>query len=456
MTSRIVLFLGKLANTREARYARWDRLDDASVRETRLPWLVLFDATKDGSGTEQLTQVVGICSDTTLGDWQCHLVDDICRAGFDDRSEMPIGFLTYDEDRLDPTNFWDLFEKLRVALSGDALDDRNGPILSRESDRNAFHLRAERVVVDITHGFRAIPFIGASALSFAQGANRRHQKNVTYRICYAAEQAEHYGVVPVWDLTPFAEGVELGDALDAFARHGRADDLSAFFTQSQVPAAQELADPMQKFADDLLLMRIPNLLTKSAPALREALSASNERLEKAFPSVGEEIHSFERQLGDLVPDTSKANPVSLSGLKASAVLAQRLWDTGRYVDLWNLLRESLLSGFSVVAIQGTIHQPGEEGFSEQRGQLEKSWYPLLSKSDSAKSRVSRGKKKLIEPVDRDKAKIIAEEIDLVSDLRNDVAHCSMRENPKDEKALREALDLRLAAYNKIVLDLEKS
>lgn len=455
MTARIVLFLGVSSKTKEARYARWDRLDDASAEETRLPWSVLVAEAQSEPDNAEPIQVVGICSDTTQYGWEDHLADDICRAGFTDRAELPIGFLTYDEDRLDPSNYWSLFEKLRVALSGEALDGSVDLRLCRGSKLDVFGRSAERVVVDITHGFRAIPFIGASALSFVQGANRRHQREVAYRICYAAEQAERNGVIPVWDLTPFAEGVKLGDALDAFARHGRADDLSAFFGQSKVPAGQRLAEPMRKFADDLLLMRIPDLLTQSTPSLQSMLASSLNELKDKFPSLREDLDKFKAQIDDLAPGGQPQQPVNKSGLRAAAVLAQRLWDTGRYAELYNLLRESTLTAFSVLFFDNDqLQQPRATEFDKQRGQIERRW-----KDWSKSSKPASGGVKEIDglplrtQIDEEHASTIRKQSAEITDVRNDVAHCSMRSEPRSQSELKEELKKRISDFQNWVASL---
>jgi CRISPR-associated DxTHG motif protein len=252
MTGRIVLFLGERTKAKLARYAKWDQANQASACETLFPWSVLM-ADAEGASKAGSIQVVAICSASTYGDWEYGVADDACDAGYTDRDRIPIGLFQYDDNALGPDSFWGLFDMLRLATGGDTLSEQPGFGVERKSPKDAFSTPADHVVVDITHGFRSVPFLGASALAFAQAANRRRGRSVTHRIYYAAKDAGQNEVIPVWDLTPFVEGVELGDALDAFSRHGRSDDLASFFKSSQVQAARDIAQPMKQFADDLLL-----------------------------------------------------------------------------------------------------------------------------------------------------------------------------------------------------------
>ena len=262
-------------------------------------------------------------------------------------------------------------------------------------------------------------------------------------------------IIPIWDLTPFVEGVELSDALDAFSRHGRADDLAMFFKNSQITEVIKLAEPMRQFADDLLLMRIPNLLKDSAPAVQQALSESFDYLKDAYPSVSNDLQDFRDQIDQLAPNGVGPDPVSLDGLKAAAVLADRLWFTRRYAELYGLLRESLLTAFTVVYVAEPHLQPNrldQKKFADQRAQIEQSWFPLLEKSKFSESCVQKKPRFILtfNTSSIDDARKIAKQIDDFSRLRNDVAHCSMGTKPNKEEELRAELKNSLDAYKSLV------
>ncbi len=397
-------------------------------------------------------------SQKTYHDWESHLNGDAEKAGYKDRNHLPIGFLRYNDQMFAPTNsgaFWGFFDDLRQVLGGEPISTLKEFRVIDDSPTAAFSEPADYVLMDITRGFRAAPFIGASALAFVRASDRRHRqaengrRHLQHRIYYAAREAETDGITPVWDLTPFVDGVELSDALDAFTRHGRADDLSDFFRESQNQAAKDIAPLMQQFANDLLLMRIPNLLTESAPALQKTLSDSIESLKEAFPPVGEEIDSFKRQIDDLAPNGEKADPVSAPGLNAASIFAQRLWNTGRYAELYNLLRESLLTAFSVVTVSGDKEQPGNPLFDKHRQKIEEK-YRNLRPQGKPKPAAAVAFIDHLPPI----AQRIADQFGEVAEHRNDVAHCSMRSEPRTQEELRKALKCSLDTFRELVASLK--
>jgi len=153
----------------------------------------------------------------------------------------------------------------------------------------------------------------------------------------------------------------------------------------------------------------------------------------------------------------------LPGLKATSVLAQRLWDTGRYAELYNLLRESLLTAFTVLAVDGKLYQPGIEEddghketeserenaglFKRQRDAVENTCKVLLQQSclnERPKSSLALQQSRWGD------AENALKQLSEIRDRRNDVAHCSMRPRPKKEGKLRDDLKLSLDAFKTLV------
>ncbi len=463
MNARIVLFLGVMSGrgtqAEKARYALAHQLESAQDQARLLPWSVLV-AEAEAARPGGRVQVVVIGSQKTYDDWESYLIGDAAKAGYKNRDHLPIGFLRYDDQMFVPTNseaFWGFFDDLRQVLSGEPISALSGFDLIDDSPKTAFSEPADYVLMDITRGFRAAPFIGASALAFVRASDRRHRhtedgcRHLQHRIYYAAREAESDdGITPVWDLTPFVDGVELSDALDAFTRHGRADDLSDFFRESQNQAAKDIAEPMKQFADDLLLMRIPNLLTSSAKALHDALATRLWDLKQAYPPLKDDLDELAVQVDRLVlQGDDSAMPISEKGVQAVAVLAERLWKTGRYADLYNLLRESLLTAFSVVAVCGDKEQPGSSLFKKQREKIEGKCRALCPPGKPQPSAAVA----FIDPLPPI-AQSIADQFGEVAEHRNDVAHCSMGSEPRTEKELREVLRISLDTFRQLVASLK--
>lgn len=377
MKSRIVVFLGLAENTDPARYAlEGGEAASLASETTRLPWNVWFDCIRADGGKPEEATIVVVGSAKTEETWleSGFLDDDLHKIGMPyDRRH--IAFLPYDWGTLLEAHgvggFWAFFDALRKVLAGEPLSGVESLRWLRGADADE---RVGHVVVDITHGFRSIPFLGGAVLEFVQTAARRDAEQTAerrdeahpaprHRVFYAAAEAGkegNRGDVPVWELTPFLEAVELSRALDAFMRHGRADDLAEFLARSAEPACQRLAEPMRAFADDLLFTRLPNLLEVSGPALQRALAADLPSLVAAFRSVGPDLQRFGSAIERLVPGGQPLAPVDRRGIAAAAELAKRLWETGHYLALHCLIRESLVTAFTVLAVEPgvPIAQPG--------------------------------------------------------------------------------------------------
>ena len=253
MRARVVVFLGDIGGAESVCYCSPGCDHPLSDKALRLPWRNWDRELRDGCQAKD-SDVLIIGSDTTWKGWERELGRDAADAGFGDRVSLPIGFVRYDETQLNPAGgrqHWDFFDRLRRILGGEPVPGAIDPVDGRPLD--SFQKPAQIILLDITRGFRAAPFLASAALAFVQAEERRKtaaakdHKGVQHRIWYAAKPK--HDEARIWDLSHFREGVELSDALDGFVRHGRADDLAAFFRASTIPAAGALAGPMQQFAE---------------------------------------------------------------------------------------------------------------------------------------------------------------------------------------------------------------
>lgn len=453
--TRLILFLGTNESARRCRYVIAGGMRATEPPETLLPWKVWFEAVGELSSTGAL-EVVLVGSDQTYDSWVSggNLKSEMRNVGLARDPRVRLLFLRYDERELAATGgryFWTFFDQLGVALSG-------APLVAVPRDRRGYweispatgavgQTTFDTIVVDITHGFRSVPFVGSAVICHIRSVQRGNKRPVEHRLFYTAlEAADGDGVVPVWDLSPFVEATDLSAALDAFRRHGRADDLADFFERRPDAFGEELGPALRSFSDDLLYMRLPNILATTAPGLLGALDGKFAEIVQAYPPLQADLEEFRKDLNDLCPSGQPVPAIDPSGLKATLLLARRLNSTGRNVELACLLGEAFLTAFQVAAVEpgrvGNLKQPDQRGFKDEREDFKA---------------VSSGKKR--------SAQMVATPLSAVAtkarknsasaaECRNDVAHCSMRDNPKSVAELRVMLDDRLAELEDLASDLE--
>lgn len=81
----------------------------------------------------------------------------------------------------------------------------------------------DTVIFDITHGFRSLPMLFLSVLTYAT-----YLKNITVAGIYygAFEARDENGIAPIFDLTEFYELMQWGGAANSFINYGYSDMLS--------------------------------------------------------------------------------------------------------------------------------------------------------------------------------------------------------------------------------------
>lgn len=346
--------------------------------------------------------------------------------------DVPIAFLQYDHsaltgdvERNGEKSFWDLFEGLRHVLSPNALSFANGGALSHmQGPVEPFQESADDVVVDVTHGYRATPFLAAAVLSFvlteirsesrrlfaAQPQNeaiggRTVARDVRHHILYAAfEMVPEDGAieVPVWDLTRFVLASRLADAVDALVCYGRADDLAAFgeedakIRKAPIPCdkrPKEVTAPLviahrfgrlaKTLADDLALIRLKDIFRSSAPEMWDFLNGPEAtQLLQCFPPLRGTLNLLSGWVKPLVAP----NVLGGEGLRATTYLAQLYEKLGQFAAQAVALREGLVTHFGLMSSIRPV-EPGETGSGRTRRATDEAWSAacrgIRSSSDSA-------------------------------------------------------------------------
>jgi CRISPR-associated protein Csx16 len=307
---------------------------------------------------------------------------------------------------------WEQFETLREALEGDS-----------------------PLILDITHGFRSQPFFAAGALAYLRMAGILEGREV--RVLYGRFLPDEPEVSPIWDLTPFMDVLDWAQGAALMVRAGQAQALVEVARRSDRELRHRLADSGQKsfpptnrlvraleaFADDLATVRIAALTTGyaqddrvkasvegSAARLLAALDAYAEASSTAMPGLGPVLARVRLAAEGLATPTLAGS----EGQRALATLARRYLGYGRYPEAAVVLREALVSRLASDPRAAEVNSPGFD--SNERGALEREW---SEKDPAARS---------------------------ISDVRNDIEHGGFREQPKEARHLKEALERLIAQH----------
>ena len=263
----------------------------------------------------------------------------------------------------DPTGgFWSLFKTISDMLAP-TLEPitEQFPRSSPQSDGRwilqgkpeDFAAPATQVILDVSGGYRTYPVIASHVLSLKLNELRRHGPTPVprYRVLCAVADAfrpsDDGPVAPIWDLTSLVTATELSAGFDGFARYGRGDQLAEVLSDTKLPAAVSLGSAIKNWSDDLALMRIQSLLQSSTVDLTNALSHRSE-VAAAYPPISDDLEKLAQSLANAATHTSPTvEPVSREGVTAAAQFASQLLATQRYAELAGLIRETLVSLWSL-------------------------------------------------------------------------------------------------------------
>jgi CRISPR-associated protein Csx16 len=339
-----------------------------------------------------------------------------------------LGFQLLPDGKTDDER-WQIFNEVVHALSPE-------PLTLQDPATGSATLEAsppQTIILDITHGFRSQPFFAASAVQFARSQLRRSRQpllETELRILYAAFEARDGDLTPVWELTQFTEVLAWDAAIDGLLRFGRADDLRALLAGLQgrlvrlsenrpMPKLKNLGDAARNMADALVTVRMPALFTELAQRLGGAVGLSRDDVLRYIPPLAPQLDALKRW----VEPMAARNPVSPQGLWAGLHLARVYLELERYAELAGLLRELLVSAYTVRGCEASaILQPdtGGTAFDRQRDELE----GRLGEAVVAR----RFEDSLV--------RLFQE----VGDLRNDVLHAGCRSNARSAATIRQDLE----------------
>ena len=266
-----------------------------------------------------------------------------------------------------------------------------------------------KLVLDITNGFRSLPILALAACVYL-----RVTKNVTVeRIVYGAFEArtnkDGEQVAPVFDLMPFLEVIDWSNAIRIFLDYGNAAPLRDTITHRSTEgkgSLRELADSLEKLTQALAVVRPIEALEHGYNVKRATDTLTDELINKrSNQPLLTLLEKFETRLEPLANAEKQA--FSEKGFKAQAAMVQFYLDTEQYTQAVTLAREAITSKICV-----------DNGYE-----------PL--NRNHRQNKANRNISKLPE---------ISELVKRAKELRDDLNHAGMSENP--EQADEAISDLR--------------
>lgn len=218
----------------------------------------------------------------------------------------------------------------------------------------------DRLVVDVTHGFRSLPIIFTVALDYLERIKNAKLESVYYGAFevlghprdVAKIPAEERGRAPIFDLTPFFILQQWSTGIEHLLRTGdgrRMAELTGEIYQGYKAELRERMEPtlkqfgsrLKETSEALICAVAPEIPTRSfrlAEILSEvAEEAPRYRRSKPLAPVLERIREA---YGPLAPDSPR--PEAWDYVRRQLAAAGLLFDYHRYMQAFTLLREAMI------------------------------------------------------------------------------------------------------------------
>jgi CRISPR-associated Csx2 family protein len=198
----------------------------------------------------------------------------------------------------------------------------------------------DRVLFDITYGFRFLPMVALIAVSYLRIVRRVKIDGLIYGALDAKNKDTNK--TPTFDLLPIVSLLEWTTATDQFIKTGNGQELAGLL-HSGDSVTKELANCIDEIAQGLQLLR-PMDVIQEAALLPERITAASSSISKSLPPFATLLGRVESDYGNF----GLANPTEYTtSARASLVRQLRMvqWyiDKGQVVQALSLAREWLPS-----------------------------------------------------------------------------------------------------------------
>jgi CRISPR-associated DxTHG motif protein len=278
------------------------------------------------------------------------------------------------------------------------------------------------LIMDVSHGFRSQPILALAAVQFLQVVKGVRVHRILYGFYEPTKPEGNF-----FDLTNFLRLMEWTQATHDLLKHGEGlrlrellREIHSHSYKMEGPKAKKLAsvgEALDKVEDALDLLRVAEALSSAQELLKHLEAASEDvaQLPRSMP-LGLLLGRMRERYRPL----AAKDPFSPEGLRAQGEMLHLLLQTKRYAQAITLARELLVT---LVCVRQNWDPLEERGVAE-------AWL-------NAKVKVRKKKDSTAEDSQTSHLISLWEE---TADLRNDVAHAAMRENPAGARKLAQSVE----------------
>ena len=302
---------------------------------------------------------------------------------------------------------------------------------------------ADTVIFDITHGLRSMPFLSflfAAFLKFARGVTIE----AVYYGAFELGDPRKNIPAPVFDLSEFVNMLDWLTATDRFVLTGDGSSLTELLRNEIPPGVhmgednelREIGNHLRKVADSItgisraLQMVRPIEVLEGGTKVVDVLAESKEvfgQSARPFSVLAERIEASYGQFG--LPDALEPSHV-LPSLEKQLNMVRWYLDHQQAVQATLLMREWLVS--ALMALSDTFPLDSLQKRLEIETVINNGVQIMMSKHQNKTDRLHPILRKFADPI---KAIKIWSRL---SQMRNDIAHCGMRENSQTAERLVKA------------------
>jgi CRISPR-associated DxTHG motif protein len=294
--------------------------------------------------------------------------------------------------------------------------------------------RHERVVLDVTHGYRSLPVLGLIAADYLKAV-----RDVDLRaVVYGAYEARDGDRCPIFDLTPFLSLLEWTAATTLFRQTGNAEPLAGLLRQIQdtlhrtgggqtgLPTRlKPAADALGRVSEAMRLIRV-----------HEAMQAAHElivRLERARADTAAWARPFAALIDEMrdaywpfALEVPAADPLRDLEVQLDMIrwYAEKGWgaEAVALAREWVVSLEVLRSGFDLMG-------------KREREAVERALGDALAPKRQPAEQAGGDEPVALPPAARDPLPASVDVWSQLADLRNDIAHAGMRPGPRPARSI---------------------
>lgn len=302
----------------------------------------------------------------------------------------------------------------------------------------------EKLLIDITHGFRHLPLLFLAQAVYMQSAHTTEVERIVYGAYEAGDKGKRS---PVLDLTPFLHLMNWSQATERFLQRGDAgplrDILQSVHSHTHITNAdykaqrlQTLGSKLDQLHSALSLNRLPNInrLGRENLQLIDQVDEDLEKIARARPFrllLGQLRNRLEQFVVEPEPDESDQNELfSDRGLNMQLRMLRFYIDTEQYAQAATLATELIISRYCLW-----------EGYDPMSKDSRK-----MAANDM--STISHQIRDGIDMEEVDKK--LAGLYDKCSGYRNDINHCGLREKVSHQNSLIRGLEKAIPEVEALV------